>query len=123
MPKGQPGGNPDIVKAGEKTKYKKGDPRAAENGRKGRNVQTTVLKTVREIATETLNDDNQKILRAVTLRIIKMAAEGNLQAAQYLIKIIGQDPGDLLTVHATGISDEAKAQLDKLLEETKGVIQ
>ena len=34
MPKGQPGGNPNILNIGKETRYKKGDPRAAEKVRK-----------------------------------------------------------------------------------------
>lgn len=122
MGKGRPGGNPDIRKIGEKTRYKKDDPRAATNGKKGQSGKK-ILRTVKDIALDKLNEDDQKILNGVTMRIIKMAAEGNLPAIQYLFKIIGQDPGDLLTVTTTNLSDEAKADIDKLLRETRGEVK
>lgn len=123
MGKGMPGGNPDITKIGKSTRYKKGERRAAENGRKGRAVQQIVLKTVKEIATEKLDENDQHILNGVVMRLIKMAADGNLPAIQYLIKLIGQDPGDLLTVSTPTLSEEAKADIDRLLRETRGEVK
>lgn len=122
MGKGRPGGNPNIREIGKATRFKKGDTRAVENGKKGKKAET-VMRTVKDIALDKLNEDDQKILSGVTMRIIKMAAEGNLPAIQYLLKIIGQDPGDLLTVTTTNLSDEAKADIDKLLRETRGEVK
>ena len=123
MGKGMPGGNPDIAKIGKSTRYKKGDRRAVENGRKGRAAKQIVLKTVREIATEKLDENDQHILNGVVMRLIKMAADGNLPAIQYLIKLIGQDPGDLLTVSTPTLSEEAKEDIDRLLRETRGEVK
>ena len=123
MGKGMPGGNPDITKVSKRTQYKKGDRRAVENGRKGRSAQQIVLKTVREIATEKLDENDQHILNGVVMRLIKMAADGNLPAIQYLIKLIGQDPGDLLTVSTPTLSEEAKEDIDRLLRETRGEVK
>lgn len=123
MGKGRPGGNPDITKINKRTQYKKGDPRAVENGKKGRAARQIVLKTVREIATEKLDENDQHILNGVVMRLIKMAADGNLSAIQYLIKLIGQDPGDLLTVSTPTLSEEAKEDIDRLLRETRGEVK
>lgn len=124
MPKGQPGGNPNIREISKGTRYKKGDPRAVENGRKGRSVQTTVLRPLREIVEENLNADEQKYLKAIGGRLLKMCIEdGNLAAIQYVVKLIGQDPGDLLTVSAPQLSEDAKAAIDKLLKETRGEVR
>ena len=124
MPKGQPGGNPNIREISKGTRYKKGDPRAVENGRKGRSVQTTVLRPLREIVEENLNADEQKYLKAIGGRLLKMCIEdGNLAAIQYVVKLIGQDPGDLLTVSAPQLSEDAKKAIDKLLKETRGEVR
>ena len=123
MAKGRPGGNPDITQVGRRTQYKQNDPRAAKNGKKGRSAQQIVLKTVREIATEKLDENDQHILNGVVMRLIKMAADGNLPAIQYLIKLIGQDPGDLLTVSTPTLSEEAKEDIDRLLRETRGEVK
>ena len=124
MPKGQPGGNPNILNIGKETRYKKGDPRAAENGRKGRSVQTTVLRPLREIVEENLNADEQENLKLIGGRLLKMCIEdGNLAAIQYVVKLIGQDPGDLLTVSAPQLSDDAKKAIDQLLKETRGEVR
>ena len=39
------------------------------------------------------------------------------------LKMIGELPPDQIDVKTTTLSDEAKAELDKLLEETKGEIR
>lgn len=124
MPKGPPGGNPNIRNIGKETRYKKNDPRAAENGRKGRSIQKTVLRPLREIVEENLNADEQKYLKAIGGRLLKMCIEdGNLAAIQYVVKLIGQDPGDLLTVSAPQLSEDAKKAIDQLLKETRGEVR
>lgn len=124
MPKGQPGGNPNIREISKGTRYKKGDPRAVENGRKGRSVQTTVLRPLREIVEENLNADEQENLKAIGGRLLKMCIEdGNLAAIQYVVKLIGQDPGDLLTVSAPQLSEDSKKAIDQLLKETRGEVR
>ena len=124
MPKGQPGGNPNIREISKGTRYKKGDPRVVENGRKGRSVQTTVLRPLREIVEDNLNADEQKYLKAIGSRLLKMCiVDGNLAAIQYVVKLIGQDPGDLLTVSAPQLSEDAKKAIDQLLKETRGEVR
>ena len=123
MPKGPPGGNPNIRNIGKETRYKKGDPKAAENGRKGQGVKA-VLRPLREIVEENLNADEQENLKAIGGRLMKMCIEdGNLAAIQYVVKLIGQDPGDLLTVSAPQLSEDAKAAIDQLLKETRGEVR
>ena len=123
MPKGLPGGNPNIRKISKKTQFKKGDPRAVENGKKGNGVKA-VLRPLREIVEDSLNDNEQKYLKLIGGRLLKMCIEdGNLAAIQYVVKLIGQDPGDLLTVSAPQLSDDAKAAIDKLLKETRGEVR
>lgn len=83
-------------------------------------------KTIKEIALELVDapQQNGKTLReGLTVRLIKMAAEGNLAAIQYLIKVIGEDPGDTVTVKAPQLSEDAKADIDKLLKETRGEVK
>ena len=123
MPKGPPGGNPNILNIGKETRYKKGDPKAAENGRKGQGVKA-VLRPLREIVEENLNADEQENLKAIGGRLMKMCIEdGNLAAIQYVVKLIGQDPGDLLTVSAPQLSEDAKKAIDQLLKETRGDVR
>ena len=123
MPKGPPGGNPNIREISKKTQFKKGDPRAVENGRKGQGVKA-VLRPLREIVEENLNADEQKYLKAIGGRLLKMCIEdGNLAAIQYVVKLIGQDPGDLLTVSAPQLSEDAKKAIDQLLKETRGEVR
>ena len=46
-----------------------------------------------------------------------------LAAIQYVVKLIGQDPGDLLTVSAPQLSEDAKKAIDQLLRETRGEVR
>lgn len=83
-------------------------------------------KTIKEIALELVDapQQNGKTLReGLTVRLIKMAAEGNLAAIQFLMKVIGEDPGDTVTVKTPQLSEEAKADIDKLLKETRGEVK
>ncbi len=83
-------------------------------------------KTIKEIALELVDapQQNGKTLReGLTVRLIKMAAEGNLAAIQFLMKVIGEDPGDTVTVKAPQLSEDAKADIDKLLKETRGEVK
>lgn len=123
MPKGPPGGNPNIREISKKTQFKKGDPRAVENGKKGNGVKA-VLRPLREIVEDNLYADGQKYLKAIGGRLMKMCIEdGNLAAIQYVVKLIGQDPGDLLTVAAPQLSEDAKTAIDQLLRETRGEVR
>ena len=83
-------------------------------------------KTIKEIALELVDapQQNGKTLReGLTVRLIKMAAEGNLSAIQFLMKVIGEDPGDTVTVKTPQLSEDAKADIDKLLKETRGEVK
>lgn len=83
-------------------------------------------KTIKEIALELVDapQQNGKTLReGLTVRLIKMAAEGNLAAIQFLMKVIGEDPGDTVTVKTPQLSEDAKADIDKLLKETRGDVK
>lgn len=83
-------------------------------------------KTIKEIALELVDapQQNGKTLReGLTVRLIKMAEEGNLAAIQFLMKVIGEDPGDTVTVKTPQLSEDAKANIDKLLKETRGDVK
>lgn len=83
-------------------------------------------KTIKEIALELVDapQQNGKTLReGLTVRLIKMAEEGNLAAIQFLMKVIGEDPGDTVTVKTPQLSEDAKADIDKLLKETRGEVK
>lgn len=103
------------------------DARAA--GRKGAQKSIEAknqVKTVKEIAIELMENPQQngKTLKdMMTLRLIKMATDGNLAAIQFLFKIIGEDPGDTVTVKTPTLSEDAKADIDKLLKETRGEVK
>lgn len=83
-------------------------------------------KTLREFAIDFADKPMKNGItfkEAYIMRLAKMAADGNLAAMQYFAKLIGEDPGDVVTVKAPTLSDDAKADIDKLLKETRGEVK
>ena len=83
-------------------------------------------KTLREFAIDFADKpmENGKTFKEVyIMRLAKMAVVGNLAAMQYFAKLIGEDPGDVVTVKAPTLSEDAKADIDKLLKETRGEVK
>lgn len=83
-------------------------------------------KTLRELAIDFAEKplENGKTFKtAFIMRLAKMAADGNLPAMQYFAKLIGEDPGDVVTVNTPQLSEDAKADIDKLLKETRGEVK
>lgn len=83
-------------------------------------------KTLREFAIDFADKPMKNGItfkEAYIMRLAKMAADGNLAAMQYFAKLIGEDPGDVVTVKAPTLSEDAKADIDKLLKETRGEIK
>ena len=60
---------------------------------------------------------------ALVKRTVKMAADGNLPAFQYIMRIIGEDPGDIVNIKTPQLSEDAKADIDKLLKDTRGEVK
>ena len=66
--------------------FEAGDPRTKECGKKGAASQHRIYRSLREVFRQELTEENkQKILDVVT----KMALEGNLQALDRLVTILG----------------------------------
>ena len=99
----------DARKANEKSTKKK---------RAKQSIQEIALELV-----DTPRQDGKTLRQALTMRLIKMAADGNLAAIQFLMKVIGEDPGDIVTVKTPQLSEDAKADIDKLLKETRGEVK
>lgn len=83
-------------------------------------------KTLREFAVDFADKPMKNGItfkEAYIMRLAKMAADGNLAAMQYFAKLIGEDPGDVVTVKTPQLSEDAKADIDKLLKETRGEVK
>lgn len=82
--------------------------------------------TVKELTLKLLDEPLQNggtLREALVKRTVKMAADGNLSAFQYIMRIIGEDPGDIVNIKTPQLSEEAKADIDKLLAETRGKVK
>ena len=77
--------------------FEAGDPRTRECGRKGAASQHKIYRSLREVFRQDLTDENkQKILEVVT----NMALQGNLQALDRLVTILGDSSNTQVSVEA-----------------------
>jgi len=77
--------------------FEAGDPRTKECGKKGAASQHRIYRSLREVFRQELTEENkQKILDVVT----KMALEGNLQALDRLVTILGDSSSTQVNVDA-----------------------
>lgn len=77
--------------------YKSGDPRTKACAKKGAEVKNTMYRSLREVFRQELTEENkQKILDVVT----KMALDGNLQALDRLVTILGDSSSTQVNVEA-----------------------
>lgn len=110
-------------------RFGSGKDGATSDARKANEKATRARKanfTVKELMLNLLDEPLQKggtLREALVKRTVKMAEDGNLPAFQYIMRIIGEDPGDTVTVKTPTLSEDAKADIDKLLKETRGEIK
>ena len=92
MPKGS---NPNSKK-NLKT-FTAGDPRTTECAKKGADAKHKIYRSLREVFRQELTEENkQKILNVVT----NMSLEGNLQALDRLVTILGDSSSTQVNVEA-----------------------
>lgn len=92
MPKGS---NPNSKK-NLKT-FTAGNPRTTECAKKGADAKHKIYRSLREVFRQELTEENkQKILNVVT----NMALEGNLQALDRLVTILGDSSSTQVNVEA-----------------------
>lgn len=111
MSKGRKGGNPDIVEVGKNTRFTK--ETAAINGKKGQTA-LQMVKSFREYFEDNLaktNNQGDTIKDGITRAIIKKALNGDAQAAQLVLRMVGELPSDKVAVSVSKIDT---AELDAL---------
>lgn len=106
---GEDGATSDARKAHEKAMY-------------ARKANFTVKELILDLLDEPLQNGGT-LREALADRLVKMAVAGNLPAFQYLMRIIGEDPGDTVNIKTPQLSEDAKAAIDKLLKETRGEVK
>lgn len=74
--------------------------KASERG----HASQSAWKSISEIITTKLDEEDGKLKEALGMRVLKMALEGNLPAIQYVVKLIGEEPAQELNV-STGNFD------------------
>lgn len=104
--------------AGNTVDARKANEKSTEKKRAKQSIQEIALELV-----DTPQQNGKTLRQALAMRLIKMAADGNLSAIQFLMKVIGEDPGDVVTVKTPQLSEDAKADIDKLLKETRGEVK
>lgn len=110
-------------------RFGSGKDRATSDARKAHEKATQARKanfTVKELMLNLLEEPLQNggtLREALVRRTVKMAADGNLPAFQYIMRIIGEDPGDIVNIKTPQLSEDAKADIDKLLKETRGEVK
>ena len=110
-------------------RFGSGKDGATSDARKAREKATQARKanfTVKELMLNLLDEPLQNggtLREALVKRTVKMAADGNLPAFQYIMRIIGEDPGDIVNIKTPQLSEDAKADIDKLLKDTRGEVK
>lgn len=110
-------------------RFGSGKDGATSDARKAHEKATQARKanfTVKELMLNLLEEPLQNggtLREALVRRTVKMAADGNLPAFQYVMRIIGEDPGDIVNIKTPRLSEDAKADIDKLLKETRGEVK
>jgi len=116
LPKGIPKdgrkpGNPKITEISKNTRMTR--EQAIENGRKGKSAQT-IIKSFREYFEDNLantNSNGDTVKDGITRAIIKKALNGDAQAAQLVMRMVGELPSDKVNVSVSKIDT---AELDAL---------
>lgn len=113
MPKGEhPNSRANLKRGNIKTQFKKGDPKAAENGRKGTSVQTEMKSIAEELKELLGKNDGRKVLASV-------AYTNALESSKWfelLLKLIGEMPVEVQTINVNAPNSN---EVNQMLEELK----
>lgn len=119
MPRGQHPNSLANLKKGHR--FGSADGSARENAKRASAERRDIAAEMRALLdTEDANGNTRRKGLAAKL-VLNM--EKSPEWYKLGLKMIGELPPDQIDVKTTTLSDEAKAELDKLLEETKGEIR
>lgn len=122
MPRGEhPNSKANLKRGNKATQFKKGDKRAAENGRKGRAVQTemkSIAEELKEMLSETDKDGNtrRKLMAAIALK----NARDNSKWFELMLKLAGEMPAEVQVINIDAPdSEDIQAMLKELHSRAK----
>ena len=125
MPRGQNPNSLANLKKGRATQFgANGGRTAKEAGIKSgeaRREMASIAEEMRALLDEPNKDGSSRRKTLAAKLVLNM--DKSPEWYKLGLKMIGELPPDQIDVKTTTISDEAKAELDKLLEETKGEIR
>lgn len=125
MPRGQNPNSLANLKKGRATQFgANGGRTAKEAGIKSgeaRREMASIAEEMRALLDEPNKDGSTRRKTLAAKLVLNM--DKSPEWYKLGLKMIGELPPDQIDVKTTTISDEAKAELDKLLEETKGEIR
>lgn len=119
MPRGQHPNSLANLKKGKR--FSASDGSAKANAEKSVEARRNV-KSFQTIVSDYLTQNDGAFKDALAKRLIKMAAEGNLSALQYVVKIIGEEPADRVEVSrpAEEVAQELRDALEQRAREIRG---
>lgn len=119
MPRGQHPNSLANLKKGHR--FGSADGSARENAKRASAERRDIAAEMRALLdTEDANGNTRR--KALAAKLV-LNMEKSPEWYKLGLKMIGELPPDQIDVKTTTLSDEAKAELDKLLEETKGEIR
>lgn len=125
MPRGQNPNSLANLKKGRATQFgANGGRTAKEAGIKSgeaRREMASIAEEMRALLDEPNKDGSTRRKTLAAKLVLNM--DKSPEWYKLGLKMIGELPPDQIDVKTTTLSDEAKAELDKLLEETKGEIR
>lgn len=124
MPRGQHPNSLANLKKGVATQFgKTGDSavRASAAGVKSHQEHRNIAEEMRALIDEP-NKDGSTRRKALAAKLV-LNMEKSPEWYKLGLRMLGELPPEQIDVKTTTLSDDAKAELDKLLEETKGEIR
>ena len=119
MPRGQHPNSPANLKKGHR--FSSADGAARENAKKASAERRGIAEEMKALLDEPNKDGSTRRKTLAAKLVLNM--DKSPEWYKLGLKMIGELPPDQIDVKTTTLSDEAKAELDKLLEETKGEIR
>lgn len=119
MPRGQNPNSLANLKKGHR--FSSADGSARENAKKASAERRGIAEEMKALLDEPNKDGSTRRKTLADTLVHNM--EKSPEWYKLGLKMIGELPPDQIDVKTTTLSDEAKAELDKVLEETKGEIR
>ena len=119
MPRGQHPNSLANLKKGHR--FSSADGSARENAKKASSERRSIAEEMKALLDEP-NKDGSTRRKALAAKLV-LNMDKSPEWYKLGLRMIGELPPEQIDVRNTTLSDEAKAEIDKLLEETKGEVR